>query len=48
MASSRAVTDEALTGRCGSCGYFHSVRFDAAKGVNVGECAYGQWPPVRP
>lgn len=43
----RSVT-EALDGKCGSCGYFHSVRHDPARGVNVGECAWGQWPPVRP
>ena len=38
----------ALAGRCGSCAYFHSVRFEPAKGANVGECGFGQWPPVRP
>jgi hypothetical protein len=44
------VTDASSTlkGRCGSCAYFHSVRPDPARGVNVGECAYGTWPPVRP
>ncbi len=47
VAPSGAVTD-ALAGRCGSCGYFHSVRMDPARGVNVGECAYGTWPAVRP
>lgn len=34
--------------RCADCAYFHSVRLDPAKGVEVGECAYGTWPPVRP
>lgn len=34
--------------RCENCAYFHSVRLDPAKGVDVGECAYGTWPPVRP
>lgn len=42
------MPDPDLAGRCGSCGYFHSVRLDPARGVNVGECAYGTWPPVRP
>jgi hypothetical protein len=37
-----------LAGRCGTCAYFHSVRHDDARGVNVGECGYGTWPPVRP
>lgn len=36
------------TQRCENCAYFHSVRLDPAKGVEVGECAYGTWPPVRP
>jgi hypothetical protein len=37
-----------LAGRCGSCAYFHSVRFDPVKEANVGECGHGVWPPVRP
>jgi hypothetical protein len=36
-----------LDKRCGSCGYFHSVRFDETKQANVGECSFGHWPPVR-
>lgn len=46
LASSAAVTEASQ--RCASCAYFHSVRLDPAKGVEVGECAYGTWPPVRP
>lgn len=45
---SRAVTDEPLAGRCGTCAYFHSVRPDPDKGVLVGDCTSGQYPPVRP
>jgi hypothetical protein len=46
VADSAAVSDEDR--RCGDCAYFHSVRIDPAKGVEVGECAYGTWPPLRP
>ncbi len=42
------VTDNALAGRCGSCAYFHSARPDPVKGVTVGDCTSGQYPPVRP
>lgn len=47
MVVSRAVTDP-LDGRCGTCAYFHSTRLDPAKGVTVGDCGAGQYPPVRP
>lgn len=46
--ASRAVSDDPLAGRCGSCAYFHSARLDPAKGVYVGDCDHGQYPPVRP
>lgn len=42
------MTDEPLAGRCGTCAYFHSVRPDPDKGVLVGDCTSGQYPPVRP
>ncbi len=42
------VTDNPLAGRCATCAYFQSVRLDPVKNVNVGECAAGQWPRVRP
>ncbi len=42
------MTDEPLAGRCGTCAYFQSVRHDPAKGVTVGDCTSGQYPPVRP
>ena len=45
---SRAVTDEALAGRCATCAWFHSARLDPAKGITVGDCTSGQYPPVRP
>jgi len=46
--ASRAVSDDPLAGRCGSCAYWHSARIDPAKGVTVGDCSSGQYPPVRP
>lgn len=42
----RAVSDDER--RCGDCGYFHSVRIDPAKRIEMGECAYGTWPTLRP
>lgn len=47
MIPSRVVTDP-TDGRCASCAYFHSTRFDADKNVIVGDCGAGQYPPVRP
>ncbi|MBI5518155.1 MAG: hypothetical protein HY909_30570 [Deltaproteobacteria bacterium] len=43
-----AVSDPGLAGRCGRCAYFHSVRWDPDRGLNVGECAHGVFPRVRP
>ncbi len=40
--------DDPLAGRCGTCAYFHSARPDPVKGVTVGDCTSGQYPPVRP
>jgi len=34
--------------QCATCAYFHSVRLDPARNVNVGECGLGHWPKVRP
>lgn len=48
VVASRAVSDDPLAGRCGSCAYWHSARVDPAKGVTVGDCSSGQYPPVRP
>ncbi len=42
------MTDEALAGRCATCAWFHSARLDPAKGITVGDCSSGQYPPVRP
>lgn len=42
------MSDDPLAGRCGSCAYWHSARPDPARGVTVGDCASGQYPPVRP
>lgn len=42
------MTDEPLAGRCGTCAYFQSVRVDPSKGLTVGDCTSGQYPPVRP
>lgn len=42
------MIDEALAGRCGACAYFQSARPDPTKGVTVGDCTSGQYPPVRP
>lgn len=42
------MTDEPLAGRCGTCAYFQGLRLDPAKGVDVGDCTSGQYPPVRP
>ena len=46
VACSAAVSDDDR--RCGDCAYFHSVRIDPAKRIEVGECAYGTWPALRP
>jgi len=46
VACSDAVSDDDR--RCGDCAYFHSVRIDPAKRIEVGECAYGTWPALRP
>lgn len=48
MLDDRAVTDDALSGRCGRCAHFQAPRFDPNRGVVVGECKGGQYPPVRP
>lgn len=42
------MTDEADRPRCGTCAYFQAPRFDPDKGVTVGDCHGGQYPPVRP
>lgn len=46
VASSAAVSE--ASHRCGDCGYFHSVRIEPLKRIEVGECAYGTWPTLRP
>ncbi|MEZ4392901.1 MAG: hypothetical protein R3A48_17580 [Polyangiales bacterium] len=34
--------------RCADCAYFHSIRIEPVKRIEVGDCSYGTWPPVRP
>jgi len=42
------VTDDPNRPRCGICAYFQAPRFDPVKGVMLGDCHGGQYPPVRP
>ncbi len=42
------VTDDTDRPRCGLCAYFQAPRLDPGKGVVVGDCLGGQYPPVRP
>src|SRR5690606_29852091 len=41
---SAAAVDRDLSGRCGTCSFFITIRADEA-GAQIGECRLGCWPP---